>query len=441
MDNLENKKNVDTYIDKDKFQFITSFEKKEIFNTKGEKIIIDFGTLDIDERIFLSSFLTYVVQNDGAGKKINSSNLYDIIFDFNSTKKRKAGFYDAFISSISEFIRTKPHFISYIIDYYDEVIDNKSTIYRTQLNRSEMELLYEFEFRKSYKSLNNVLYIMGVAKSNITSRFLNKISFDRFYKTSPKLTQQRIEDIMEKLKVPYHISTKKKTLYFGNEFGVILDEKFYSEDKKNYLEQLNENEIISSLNKKTEEETPAEVKKEIVKEAPVKQEIVKQEPVKEETQENNPLNFDVSKMTIKEALYLGENRPFTMGIFKKLYEKDQEKTGWLGDTFEGLKNILTKKGLNPIDIIRKNIIKFDLDLTSIVKKYENLNMCLSGNKLGDNWKEIKDEARIELEALRNHICKKLSNVYDSDETETKPVYNLMVFYVAISAKKVLTCEI
>jgi hypothetical protein len=108
MDNLENKKNVDTYIDKDKFQFITSFEKKEIFNTKGEKIIIDFGTLDIDERIFLSSFLTYVVQNDGAGKKINSSNLYDIIFDFNSTKKRKAGFYDAFISSISEFIRTKP---------------------------------------------------------------------------------------------------------------------------------------------------------------------------------------------------------------------------------------------------------------------------------------------------------------------------------------------
>ena len=76
-----------------------------------------------------------------------------------------------------------------------------------------------------------------------------------------------------------------------------------------------------------------------------------------------------------------------------------------------------------------------------MKKYENLNMCLSGDKLGDNWKEIKDEARIELAALKNHICKKLSNVYDSDETETKEVYNLIVFYVAISAKKVLTCEI
>lgn len=35
-------KDLKTYIDKNKFQFITSFERVEITNTKGENIVLDF---------------------------------------------------------------------------------------------------------------------------------------------------------------------------------------------------------------------------------------------------------------------------------------------------------------------------------------------------------------------------------------------------------------
>lgn len=245
MRKMKMKNDIDTYIDKEKFQFITSFEKKEITNTKGEKIIIDFGELTVDERVFLSAFLTYVVQNEGVGKKVKATNLYDIIFNFNGNKRKATSFHDAFIDTISEFLRTKPHFAAYVVDYYNEIIDNKTTIYRTQLNKSEMDALYSLKFQRSYKSLCNVLYIIGVAKSNIRTKQLNKISMDRFYKTAPSLTKKRIDEIMKKLCIGYNIVGD--TVYFGNGFNIELAEKYASEAKKKFENQLNEEDIINSI--------------------------------------------------------------------------------------------------------------------------------------------------------------------------------------------------
>lgn len=235
---------IETYVDKEKFQFITSFEKKEIVNTKGEKIIIDFGELTVDERVFLSAFLTYVVQNDGVSGKIKANNLYDIIFDFNHTKRNIPSFHESFINTISEFLRTKPHFVAYIADFYNEIFDNKTEIYRTQLNRSEMDALYSLKFQRSYTSLCNVLYIMGVAKSNIRTRQLNKISMDRFY-TNVSMSKKRIDEIMKKLRIGYNIVGD--TVYFGNGFKIPLAEKYNSEAKKNFEKQIKEEDIINAI--------------------------------------------------------------------------------------------------------------------------------------------------------------------------------------------------
>lgn len=237
-------KNIETYIDPEKFQFITSFQKKEISNTKGEKIVIDFGELTIDERVFLSAFLTYVVQNAGAGKKVKPSNLYDIIFDFNESKRNVTSFHDSFITTISEFLRSKPHFVAYIVDHYDEIIENKTTIYRTQLNRSEMDALYSLKFQRSYKSLCNILYIIGVAKSNIKTKQLNKIAMDRFY-GNVSMTKKRVDEVMTKLCIGYNIVGD--TIYFGNGFNIELAEKYASEAKKNFDKQLDEEDIINSI--------------------------------------------------------------------------------------------------------------------------------------------------------------------------------------------------
>ena len=67
------------YIDKEKFQFITSFEKITFTKTTGELSVLDFGELTIDERIFLSTFLTYVVQNSGITQKIKTNNVYNTL--------------------------------------------------------------------------------------------------------------------------------------------------------------------------------------------------------------------------------------------------------------------------------------------------------------------------------------------------------------------------
>lgn len=444
-------KKISTYISENKFQFITDFSKKQII-IDGKQYEIDFGSLSIPERIMLSSYLTYLCNNGDNISTVPQKNLYNIIFNFNGNRNnRKTSYEQSFLDDLSKFIANNAYMFAYIKMHYKDIIDEKTEIYRQQLNHAEMELLYSLKFQRNYNSLMNVLYILGVSKQNIPSLALNKIEL-RYIYSNVTQAKKRIIEIFEKIN---SVSKKKvkyefigTTVSFKPGFKMDENEDFFSDKKKEYLKNekikdflFNNKEEeqeplynIKNIYAKTEEEPTAEVGEE----TPVE---VKQEPVKEETQEDNSLNFDVSKMTISEALYLGENRPFTMGIFKKLYEKDLEKTGWLGDQFESIKNTLTKHDLNPTDIIRKNVIKFDLDLPSIVKKYENLNMCLSGNKLGDNWKEIKDEARGELESLKNHICKKLSNVYDSDESKSKTVYYLIVFYIAISAKKTLTYEI
>ena len=238
--------NIEVYVDKEKFQFITDFEKKPSHNSKGEDIILDFGELNVDERVFLSAFLTYIVQNDGIDKENKENNLYDIIFNFNGNKKKATSFHDSFITVVSEFLGTKSHFISYIVDHYNDIINNQTVIRRTQLNRSEMDALYSLKFQRSYKSLINVLYIIGVSKSNVPTAKLNKLNLDRFYKTSPSLTKKRIKEIMSKLCISYKIHGDY--VYFGKGFNIKLAEKYASEKKKQFDKiQFDEEKIVNEL--------------------------------------------------------------------------------------------------------------------------------------------------------------------------------------------------
>lgn len=259
-------KKIDTYIDKDKFQFITSFEKIEILNTKGEKEILDFSELSIDERIFLSAYLTYLVQNDGIGKNRNHicKNLYDIIFNFNGKNRKdyETKYHDAFISTITDFLKEKLSFAHYIYDHYDNIENGKTVIYRTQLNRSEMDALYTLKFRRSYSSLCNVLYIIGVAKSNTTTSYLNKIPLNKFYSNNTTMSKIRVKEIMEKLNISYKIL--EGFVYFGNGFNVNLDEKYISDAKKNFNKKVDEELILKSLTNK-ENTTISTPKKEEIK--------------------------------------------------------------------------------------------------------------------------------------------------------------------------------
>jgi hypothetical protein len=245
-------KDLTTYIDKNKFQFITSFEQVEITNTKGENIILDFGSLDIDERIFLSAFLTYVVQNEGISKKLPLVSLYDVVFNFNGNKKNKTSYHQTFIDVIGNFLRSNAHYIAYIIDNYKEIKENKTTIYRTQLNRSEMDLLYSLKFQRSYRTFVNVLYIMGVSKSNARTKKLNKIPLSRFYKDSVSMSKKRAAEIMEKLNIKYQIY--EDNVYFSNGFGIDLDEKYYSDEKKQFEKDKFEEQILDSFDLNIEEE-------------------------------------------------------------------------------------------------------------------------------------------------------------------------------------------
>lgn len=271
--------NIETYIDKEKFQFITSFEKIEIENPKGEDIILDFGKLTIDERVFLSAYLTYITQNGDINKEEKSKNLYDIVFNFNDNKKNKTSFHDAFITTISECLRTKLLFVLYINKHYNEIKDGKTTIYRTQLNRSEMDALYSLKFQRSYKSLCNVLYIIGVAKSKFRTQ-LNKISIDRFYNNS-SMSKNRIKEIMEKLSIGYEIVNDN--VYFGNGFNIELAEKYTSEAKKNFEKEIDELDIINNIPVINKSAEVKEIKKEVKEK--VVEHVEPAKPIKEEKQD------------------------------------------------------------------------------------------------------------------------------------------------------------
>lgn len=200
-----------TYVNERNFQFITDFSKYYM-TIEGKEVEIDFGTLTIPERVILSAYLTLKCM----GKNYDDhENYYDIIFNFNNSKNNKTSYYETFISDLTNMDFKNIYFKPFINEYYNKIENDKTVIYRSQLNASEMNLLYSLKFQRNYYSLMNVLYIIGIAKQNITTSKLNKIELNKFYPTSKSLSIKRVEEIFKKIN---SVSNKKVNYKIVDDF-------------------------------------------------------------------------------------------------------------------------------------------------------------------------------------------------------------------------------
>ena len=288
---------METYISKDKFQFITDFSKHAYTDVKGNSYELNFNDLTVAERIMLSSYLTFLCSNDDG--KTNKKDLYNLIFNFNNKKQRKTSYQDSFIDDLSNFIARQPYYFAFIKSHYNDIENDKTFIYRQQLNHSEMDVLYSLKFQRNYHSLMNVLYIIGVAKQNITTTYLNKLPLSNIYSHS-SLGKKRVEEIFEKINAVSKNVVRYKIIdglvYFGNGFGIEEDEEYQSKGKRLFNRTQREESILDELtfDSNSSLETPV-VEKKIVPQNLVaeKVEIVKYEEPKTILFDLDEVNADV----------------------------------------------------------------------------------------------------------------------------------------------------
>lgn len=400
---------MNTYIDGKKFQFITDYSKHACKNTNGEDVILDFSNLSIYERIMLSSFLTILC--DDKSSSVKRQNIYDKIFNFNSEKKYvKTSYHDSFLDDLSKFIKERPLFFSFIKDNFDTIVDNETVIFRSQLNSSEMELLYSLQFRRSYQSLMNVLYIIGVSKQNIQTTYLNKISLKSFYGSS-SMAKNRVKEIFDKINKISEKDLKYKIdggyVYFSSGFGVAQDEKFYSEEKKKFDKMKKEEEILNSF---LQENKQINVTPKIEK---VENVEVKKEIEKNEDEELIDYHSSVFPDDDVDALHLGDE------------------------------NLTKEMVLDYIELMHSKNIMFEPneENTKIIRKFAKENAILqqllpSTNKPSDicivyhgDWIKGEDGltrkkiAEENIKIIQRKILKSLSKLYDEDKKSYKVVLN------------------
>ena len=388
------------YIGKNKFQFITDFSKHAAYDTNGNQIIIDFNTLTIYERIMLSSYLTILCDYRSEDKKME--NIYNKIFNFNSEKKYvKTSYHDEFINDLSNYLKKSPEFFHFIKDNFDRIDNEKTFIFRQQLNASEMDLLYSLKFQRSYRSLMNVLYIIGVSKQNIKTEALNKIPLNVFYSNST-LAKRRVEDIFNKInsvsknKIKYKIYNN--IVYFGNGFEIEEDEEFYSDKKKEVLNQLREKEILDEL-ECDRKETHAVKQTSIIKQE-AKEEIEEIPEIIEKTLNENVDVFNLGDHRLNKEMivdYINENSykidNFDFQKYTELFRKYENSKTY--------KNYITKllgNGSKDIPVVyKKKDIYFD----------------------GDDGLERKNNAIYQIKEIQEAVIKSLNKVYDYDEDHSR----------------------
>lgn len=403
---------METYISKNKFQFITDFGKHAYLDVKGNEHELNFTDLSISERIMLSSYLTFLCCNED-NKLKKKNDLYKLIFDFNDKNKKKTSYQDAFIEDLSNFIARQPYYFAFIKSHYNEIVNDKTFIYRQQLNHSEMELLYSLKFQRNYHSLMNVLYIIGVAKQNITSAYLNKIPLTNIY-SHTTLAKKRVEEIFTKInsvssnEVKYTISNG--ILYFGNGFFIEEDEKYQSIEKQQFNKLQAEEEIINNLlvNNKTNVDTkfitnsPNEIKVSKIITPELKDEL-DQLLVYEESKNSSPID-------------IGEAR-FTSDVFTTLKEKIQEDSDYLARTLEKYFNSENEKTI----FFRKLIKDINNPITKIAedKRLKEVKNFINNPEHpfpnDSDWKVKKDIAKENLKKLAKPIYRTLEKYYDEDK--------------------------
>ena len=400
----------------------------------------------------LSSYLTYICAKEKT--KIKNTDLYNLIFNFNSRNLKPTSYQDAFIKDLSDFIYAEPYYFVFIKTHFNKIENDKTFIYRSQLNQSEMDILYSLKFQKNYYSLMNVLYIIGVAKQNSVSTALNKISLSDVY-SNVSMARQRVDFIFEKInsvstnKINYLL--KDGIVYFGNGFNVPLEEKFYSEDKKQFEANVEIQNILDTLcdTKFTKEETAVidKIKSEekligkpdpAVPEYTEDEDIVEDEDIIEE--ETNDLdNIIITEEDIDDILNLGEERRFNITDLEKIYQYEENfDHNFIQNRYKEYENYFKSKSKNPTDVLRTALNVYNvLDSNNFLTKYKNLNNYINKKFPADKYGETKDLAREELKTLKDKVCSAFTKLYDNDKTQNKNCFLLVVFWALKTHKSTL----
>lgn len=431
---------MNTYIGKNKFQFITDFSKHAAFDTDGKEVVLDFNTLTIYERIMLSSYLTILCD----GENDTNENIYNKIFNFNSVKKYvKTSYHEAFLTDLTLFLKRAPLFIAFIKNNFDKIENDHTFIFRQQLNATEMDLLYSLKFQKSYKSLMNVLYIIGVAKQNIKTECLNKILLNAFYSNS-SLAKKRVEEIFNKInsvskyKVKYRIYNN--TIYFGNGFEIEEDEKFYSEDKKIVLEQLKEKEILDELEHDSIQEQPKSQSEPAPKKEEVKEKIETVPTIEEEQEEF----LSVKEILQKLHKHLKDGNRMNIQYLDNFYNALQIE----GPTYlTNIKDNSFSEGTRS-KILQKIYPTIIDPSTHIKTKCNNLTKLVIKKEHVDNYGEVADAARNEQQAFKSYICNCLNKIYnlfeEQEPNNLEKIFDLILAWILISledTKKLINTNI
>lgn len=402
-----------TYISENKFQFITDFSRHAYTDVKGEAHELNFGNLSISERIMLSSYLTLLCSNNA--DKIKKQNLYNLIFNFNNKKQRKTSYQDAFIEDISNFIYHQPYYFAFIKSHFKDIENDKTFIYRQQLNHSEMEVLYSLMFQRNYHSLMNVLYIIGVAKQNITTAYLNKLPISNIYPSSPTLGKKRVEEIFEKINLVSKNKVKYKihdgVVYFGNGFSIDEADEYQSEEKKLFNKMQIENDIINELCFKKEDEEKIKSTKD--EEIIIDDEEVPLKPVEKKIQKPNIGNlgdFDLDKEMCIEFLNEHENE------------------------FLQLSNRVKNDGCKKLGILNESLEISKLIAPCISSGKDDICKIYHGGFIeGADGLDRKKVAEYKIQQIRKKIFKYLSKLYDED----KEKYQWTLIYFLANFKKIL----
>lgn len=404
-----------TYISRNKFQFITDFSKHAYTDVKGNSHELNFNDLTIAERIMLSSYLTLLCSNDDG--KTNRKDLYNLIFNFNNKKQRKTSYQDSFIDDLSNFISRQPYYFAFIKSHYKDIENDKTFIYRQQLNHSEMDVLYSLKFQRNYHSLMNVLYIIGVAKQNITTAYLNKIPMSSIYSHST-IGKKRVEEIFEKINAVSKNEVKYKIVdgmvYFGNGFSIEEDEGYQSNEKQLFNKTQKEESILDELafDSNSSIETPI-VEKKIIPQTPVVEKVEL-----EKYEEPKSIPFDLSE--VKADVFVFDH------LLDKLLDHPNYCSDLLEKTFPecGKRTTFLRKVNKEIGGITDRI-KENKDLIEFT---ENPEYCFKNDK---NWQEKKDIAKFNIIKLSKPMFKFIEKVYD----EKHDMYDVVLAGIYQTNKK------
>lgn len=388
---------MNTYISENKFQFITDFSKHAYIDVKGNSYELNFNDLTIVERIMISSYLTFLCSND-EGKKTNKKDLYNFIFNFNNKRQRKTSYQDSFIEDLSNFIARQPYYFAFIKSHYNDIVNDKTFIYRQQLNHSEMDILYSLKFQRNYHSLMNVLYIIGVAKQNITTTYLNKIPLANIYPSTPALGKKRVEEIFEKINAVSKNEVKYKIVdgmvYFGNGFGIEEDSKYQSVEKQLFDKTQNVESILDELAFDSNSSLETPVVEKIIPKTPVVEKVEL-----EKYEEPKSIPFDLSE--VKADVFVFDN------LLDKLLDHPNYCSDLLEKTFpECGKRTKFLRSINKEIGGITDRIKENKDLIEFT---ENPEYCFKNDK---NWQEKKDIAKFNIIKLSKPMFKFIEKVYD-----------------------------